>query len=155
MIRDRAILYRRRVHRTFREVFEEKYIPQEVAASFAIGVFVTAMPTGGLGIALFFVLASIWSWASKTAMLAAVVVLNPLVKPVIYASSIKLGALLLGPDPVVFFEITALDYTATALQFLLVGNLVIASVLAAMSYVIVLEWMRSCHGRDTMVSHVR
>ena len=139
--------YRRRVRRTLAEILEEKYTPHELAASFALGIFVTAMPTGGLGVGLFFVFAYLWAWASKTAMLAAVVVLNPVVKPLVYAASIKLGAFLLGPNPVVLFEVAALDYTATALQFLLVGNLLIAGTLSAVSYVVVLEWIRSCHDR--------
>ena len=109
------------------------------------------MPTGGLGIGLFFLLAYLWTWANRAAMVAAIVVLNPLVKPLVYAMSIKLGALVLGPDPVVLFDATYLDYTATALQFLLVGNLLIAGTLSAVSYVVVLEWVRTRSDHDDPV----
>lgn len=111
--------------------------------SFAIGIFVTAMPTGGLGIGLFFLLAHWFSWVCKPSMFASIVVLNPLVKPFVYAASAKLGIVLLGTDPVVLFDVAALDYAVTAIQLVLLGNVLIALALSGLGYVIVLELARS------------
>ena len=143
MFRERLSLYRSRVRRELTAAFEGRHTPHEVAASFAIGIFVTAMPTGGLGIGLFFLLAYWCSWVCRTAMFASVVVLNPLVKPLVYAGSVKLGAVVLGTEPLVLFDVSALDYAVTAIQLLLFGNLLIALTLSGVGYVVVLELTRS------------
>ncbi|WP_255169900.1 DUF2062 domain-containing protein [Natrononativus amylolyticus] len=143
MFRDRLSLYRARVRRELTAAFEERHTPHEVAASFAIGIFVTAMPTGGLGIGLFFLLAYWWSWVSKTAMFASVVVLNPIVKPAVYVVSYQLGAALVGSEPLFLVGRPLVDSALTVVQLLLVGNLLVALALAAIGYVTVLQLTRS------------
>lgn len=143
MIRDRLSLYRARVRRELTAAFEEEHTPQEVAKSFAIGTFVTAMPTGGLGIGLFFVLVYYYDWISKTAIFSSVVVLNPLVKPLVYVASFQLGVILIGTEPVILFENSLFNYVATAIQLLLLGNVLIALVLAGIGYVVVLHLTRA------------
>ena len=139
MLRERLSVYRSRVRRALTAAFDGSHSAHEVAASFAIGIFVTAMPTGGLGIGLFFLLAYWFPWLCRTAMFASVVVLNPLV----YAGSVKLGAVLLGTDPLVLFDVAALDYAVTVVQLLLLGNVLIALTLSGIGYVVVLELTRS------------
>ena len=143
MLRERLSVYRSRVRRELTAAFDGSHSAHEVAASFAIGIFVTAMPTGGLGIGLFFLLAYWFPWLCRTAMFASVVVLNPLVKPLVYAGSVKLGAVLLGTDPLVLFDVAALDYAVTVVQLLLLGNVLIALALSGIGYVVVLELTRS------------
>lgn len=137
MIRERLSIYRSRIRRELTAAFEEECTPRAVAASFAIGIFITAMPTGGLGIGLFFVFVYYWDWISKTAIFASVAVLNPLVKPFVYVGSYHLGARLLGTEPILVFEITALDWIVRVVQVLLIGNVLIALALSAISYAIV------------------
>lgn len=148
MIRERLSIYRARIRRQLTAAFEEECTPREVAASFAIGIFITAMPTGGLGIGLFFVFVYYWDWVSKTAIFASVAVLNPLVKPLVYVASFHLGALLLGTEPIVLFEITPLDWLVGLIQLLLLGNVLIALALSAISYVTVLRLTRAHRERQ-------
>ena len=143
MVRERLSAYRSRVRRELTAAFDGRHTSHEVATSFAIGIFVTAMPTGGLGIGLFFVLAYWFSWVCKPALFASVVVLNPLVKPLVYAASVKLGALTLGTEPLVLFDVASLDYAVTLVQLLLFGNLLIALALSGLGYVVVHELARS------------
>ncbi|GAB3031264.1 DUF2062 domain-containing protein [Natronobiforma cellulositropha] len=150
MIRDRLSVYRARVRRELTAAFEEEHTPREIAASFAIGIFVTAMPTGGLGIGLFFVLVYYYDWISKTAIFSSVIVLNPIVKPLVYVASFQVGALLVGTEPVVLFEHSLLNYAATAVQLVLLGNVLIALALAAVGYVLVLHLTRA-HRRSQHV----
>lgn len=142
-LRDRLSLYRGRVRRELTAAFDEQHTPHEVAASFAIGIFVTAMPTGGLGIGLFFLFAYWWSWVSKTAIFASVVVLNPIVKPVIYVASYQLGSVLVGREPLLLVGNSSVDSALTIVQLLVIGNLLVAVVLAGIGYVTVLVLTRA------------
>ncbi len=142
MVRSRVTLYRDRVRRELVAAFQEEHTDREVAASFAIGIFITAMPTGGLGLGLFVLLAYWWSWISKTAIFASVVVMNPIVKPAVYVASYSLGALLFGTEPVVATENATLEAVVMIGVLILVGNLIIATVLAVVSYITVLHLTR-------------
>lgn len=141
MFQERFERYRDRVRREFTAAFREEHTPHEVAASFTIGVFVTSMPTGGLGIGLFFVFAYWLSWISKPAIFASVAVLNPFVKPIVYLGSLQLGAFVLGTGGLLPDESTATESSIAFVQQLVVGNLLIALTLAAIGYVVVLQLM--------------
>lgn len=147
MVRARLSVYRARVRRELTAAFDGEHTAHEVATSFAIGTFVTAMPTGGLGLGLFFLLAYWCPWVCKSAIFAPVVVLNPFVKPLVYAASVNLGSLLLGAEPVVLFDVAVLDYVVTVVQFLLFGNVLIALALSGLGYAVVLELTRSHRDR--------
>ena len=142
MVRERLAGYRDRVRRQLVAAFQEEHTPHQVAASFAIGIFVTAMPTGGLGIGLFFVFISLWSWICKPAIFASVAVLNPFVKPAVYIASFQVGAFALGTESVRSREATTTESAWVAIQQLLIGNVLIALVLSALGYVVVLHLTR-------------
>lgn len=142
MLRERVARYRDRIRRELTAAFREEHTPRQIAASFAIGIFVTAMPTGGAGISLFFVFASLWSWVSKPAIFASVAVLNPFVKPAVYVSSFQLGGWILGTSPLHTGALST-EAAREAIQQLLVGNLLIAALLSGLSYVLMLHLTRA------------
>ncbi|MCU4925235.1 DUF2062 domain-containing protein [Halobacteria archaeon AArc-dxtr1] len=152
MLRERLSTYRDRARRELTTAMTAEYTPHEIALSFAIGLFVTAMPTGGLGIGLLLGLAYWQAWASKAAMIAAIAVLNPLVKPAVYVASYQLGAALLGSELVVSLGHPTLDLGLEIVQFLLFGNLVIALLLAALGYVAVFRVTVAYRQRQEQVS---
>ena len=145
---ERLARYRDRIRRKLLAAFREERTPRQIAASFAIGIFVTALPTGGVGIGLFFVFISLWSWISKPAIFASVVVLNPFVKPAVYLASFQVGAFLLGSNSVRSRDATTTEFAWVGVQQLLLGNVVIAIVLGAVGYVTVLHLTR-VHRRRT------
>ncbi|ELZ00031.1 DUF2062 domain-containing protein [Natrialba asiatica] len=159
-IRDRLGHYREEALHKLTVAIQEEHTPHEVAVSFAIGIFVTTLPTGGLGIGLFFVFSALWSWICKPALFASVAVLNPFVKPAVYLSSVHVGGVLLGTNPIRSHETIAESATVTAHQ-LIVGNVVLATILSAISYVIVrrltrLHRRRAHHSSDrSLVSTIR
>lgn len=142
MVRERLASYRDRVRRKLVAAFREEHTPHQIAASFAIGVFVTALPTGGLGVGLFFVLVSLQAWISKPAIFASVAVLNPMVKPAVYLSSFQVGSLLLGSDSVSSRDAVTGESARIAISQLVLGNLVIAVGLAAVGYLVLLHLTR-------------
>lgn len=159
MVRARLAVYRNRIRTELEKAFIEERPPHDVAASFAIGVFITALPTLGAGLLLFVAIAYLSDRVSKIALFASVVVLNPVAKWGVYGTSFWVGSRLLGPVPgVTLSEIT---YSAgpDLLLRLLVGNLILAVVLAIIGYVVVLRLInefrrRTSHPGDTPTESV-
>ncbi|OVE86446.1 DUF2062 domain-containing protein [Natronolimnobius baerhuensis] len=150
MVREQLALYRDRTRQRLEAAFREEHTPHQVGASFSIGIFVTALPTGGLGIGLFFVFTSLWSWISKPALFASIAVLNPFIKPAVYVSSFQLGGWVLGTSPLHSPSVSP-DVARDAIRQLLVGNLIIALILSALSYVVVRHLTRIHRRRSLTV----
>lgn len=137
MIWRRIQSFRRRVHQEFEDAFQQAHTPHQIAASFAIGLFVTALPTLGAGLLLFVYLVSVLSWVNKIALFSSVLVLNPVVKPVVYVASVQIGGLLFSSEPVTAFEVGLLNTVGTLVRQLLIGNILVALVLAIVGYGII------------------
>lgn len=136
-MRTRMKRYINRIRDELRASFTEEYSSQEVAGSFALGVFITMLPTLGTGFILFVILSYLFARINKVALFASALVLNPPVKWGVYGSSISLGIFLLGPvEGIERFDRTAisLDVGRDVLVRLWVGNLILAAVATAIAY---------------------
>ncbi|MDR9382105.1 MAG: DUF2062 domain-containing protein [Natronomonas sp.] len=113
-----------------------EYTPQQVAGSFALGVFITALPTLGTGFLLFVLIAYLFSGVSKLALFSSVIVLNPAVKWGVYGTSFWLGSVLLGPvDGVSRSELSlSLSAAPEVVARLLLGNLILAVLFTVVGY---------------------
>jgi hypothetical protein len=153
-VRARAIALHARASDGIERALAEDYTPHQVAASFAFGTLVVALPTAGTAIPLFVLIAYLVDRASKLALAATLVIFNPPVKWAVYGASYWVGTRLLGPVPGVSVEsvsTAALSFDAgydVVLRQLL-GNAVLAVVFAAVGYAVVrvavLEYRRR-HG---------
>lgn len=115
------------------KAFKETHSPREIAISFSIGVFITTMPTMGLGFLLFIVLIKASSKISPIAIFSSALVINPFIKPVFYLASIRIGNI-----------ITKSTRINTSDAFLLIkqlyiGSAVIGLLLAIISYFVILK----------------
>lgn len=119
----------------------EESSPQEVAISFSLGLFVTALPTLGIGLVVFVALAYIFKQLSKIALFASVLVLSPPIKWGVYVSSYWIGQRFLGPLPGISFEGRLLTAGLDVLARLLVGNLLLAAAFAAVGYIVALRFV--------------
>lgn len=142
-----ARAYRERVRTEFEAAFAEDHTPHEVGASFGLGVFLTALPTFGLGLLVFVALLAVFDRISKVAIFASVVVLNPAIKPAVYVGSYQVGDRLLGSEPVELFD-GGLGTAADATLRLLVGNVLLAVVLSVLGYVVVRRLTVAYRERD-------
>lgn len=120
----------------FGAALAERYTPRQVAGSFALGVFITALPTFGVGILCFFVLVWLFDGISKLALFASMLVLNPVVKWGVYGTSFGIGSRLLGPIEGVSRSELSLSAGPDIIVRLLVGNLVLAVVFTVAAYVV-------------------
>ncbi|MFQ3285574.1 MAG: hypothetical protein ACI9TI_001201 [Natronomonas sp.] len=154
MVRGRIADYRRRVCSELEAAFSEEHPSGDVAGSFAVGVFITALPTLGTGLLVFLVLVALVDRISKLALFASVVVLNPVVKWGVYAASFSLGSLLLGPVPGATPTELSLSAGPGIVSRLLVGNLILAVVLTVVGYVVVFRLVTSFRARDVEVGEL-
>lgn len=141
--------YAERVRQELRKAFAEDHSSREVAASFAVGVFITMLPTLGVGLLVFVVLAWLFERLNKVALFASVVVFNPVVKWGVYAASFTLGVFILGPVPGGVSEISLHAGPEIVIR-LLVGNLILAVVAAVPSYFICHKFVTSYRARDVV-----
>ena len=123
------------VHDEVREALGERHTPKQVAYSFALGVFITALPTLGTGVLAFFVIAYLFESISKVSLFASVIVLNPVVKWGVYGTSFWVGSSILGPVEGVTPADVSLSAAPDIVARLLVGNVLLAVVFPAVAYV--------------------
>jgi len=147
-MRDRAKRYVDRIREGVRESFTADHTPPEVAGSFALGVFITMLPTLGTGFILFVILSYLFARINRIALFASVLVLNPAVKWGVYGASITLGVFLLGP--VEGIEGASVSRAAgwDVLIRLWVGNLVLAAIATGIGYVVVYRMVVSYRARE-------
>lgn len=137
MIRGRVGSYARSVRSELHNAFTEQHSSREIAGSFALGTFITMLPTWGVGLLLFFVIVAITDRVSKVALFASVIVFNPVVKWGVYAASFLLGVALLGPVEGVSLTDVSPSAGPEIVVRLLVGNLILAVIATVLSYVAV------------------
>lgn len=135
MLRRRVRRLLAKVRREIHDALRETHTPRQVAASFALGVFITALPTLGTGVLMFFVIAYLFSNVSRIALFASVIVLNPVAKWGVYGASFWLGREILGPTSVTV-ETLSLSAGPEIVERLLVGNLIIAVAFTGIAYVL-------------------
>lgn len=137
MGRGRAGTYADRISGELQEAVAEDHTPRQVAGSFAVGAFITMLPTFGVGLILFVVIVYLSESVSKIALLASVVVFNPVVKWGVYVGSFALGVFLLGAIDGMSTTDASLSAGPDVVVRLLVGNLILAVVATVVSYVVV------------------
>ena len=131
---------RRWIKRAFDEVersFSETHSPHQIAASFAIGVFITMLPTLGVGLLVFVVLAYLFTSINRVALFSSVIVFNPVVKWGVYAASLTIGFIILGPVEGGVTTANTLEGGQELIVRLLVGNLILAVIATVLGYVVV------------------
>jgi len=120
----------------FESALEGEYSSKQVAGSFAIGVFITSLPTLGIGVLTFFLIAHAFAGISKLALFSSVIVFNPAVKWGVYGTSFWLGSVLLGPVEGATRSDVSLSAAPEVVVRLLVGNLILAVVFTVLGYAV-------------------
>lgn len=120
----------------FETALAGRHTPRQVAGSFALGVFITSLPTFGTGVLMFLVIIYLFARVSKLALFASVLVLNPVVKWGVYGASFWLGSAILGPIEGVTRSDLSLSAGPEIVARLLVGNLILAVVFTLVGYVL-------------------
>jgi uncharacterized protein (DUF2062 family) len=141
--------YADRVRAELHRSLTDDYTPHRVASSFALGTFVTMLPTLGSGLLVLSALAYLSDWLNKVAMFASVVVFNPVVKWGVYALSIALGFTLLGSvEGVSISSRPGFGDGPAIVVRLLLGNTILAVIATAGAYVVAYQFASAYDPRD-------
>lgn len=146
--------YRDQVRADLEAAVAEEVGARDIATSFAVGAFVTMLPTLGTGLVILGALVALVERANGPAMFASVAVFNPFVKWGVYAGSFSIGSLLLGPAPSVAAREVSLSAGPEVLTRLLVGNLLLAIVVAGCCYVLVNRFTQRLRKRQLDIDSV-
>jgi len=126
--------YSRQLQARFRRAFMQEQPPHQTALSLSLGLFLMALPNLGVSVLLLGAIGYRYERINRLALLAAVMVLNPLAKGTVYLVSFGIGSTVLGPIPGVSASDVSLSAGADVLTRLLVGNLLFAAGLAVVGY---------------------
>lgn len=128
--------YIRDSRQTVAEGFTGTHTPRMTAASFALGAFIVLMPTSGTGLFILAAIALAVSQVNRVALFSTAIVFNPLVNLAFYAVSYLAGGVVLGKE---MFSLTSvsLQQLMSFSASMLVGSLLVATTVSAVSYVAV------------------
>ncbi|MEF8812605.1 MAG: DUF2062 domain-containing protein [Halovenus sp.] len=128
--------YVERVRGVLRLAVSEDHPPHHIAVSFALGVFLTALPNVGGSILVLAWIGHRFRWANKFAFATAIGIMNPPVKVGVYLASFFIGVQLFGPLPGITSADVGIDAGGKVLVRLLVGNVILAIGFAVVGYVV-------------------
>lgn len=126
-----------RVRRSIGRFLETNASPEATARSFALGTLISVLPTPGFNIALAALLAARYKQLNKAALLTAVGVWNGFVVAPLYALSYQLGEVMFGVMPTGLAGVSLHVAALSLLKGFLVGNVLIAMLVTAVSYLVV------------------
>lgn len=126
-----------KIKKHFHEVIRTKKSEHSVALGFAIGTFISILPTPGFNILLGLLVVLIFKKVNKFSLFISMAVWNTLTLIPIYWLSYKIGNLLFGSVPVVKYNIVILDQIYNFTRRYLVGNLILALIISPLCYFIV------------------
>ena len=119
------------------EVLRVKTSPHSIGLGFAIGTFVSVLPTPGLSVLLGFLITLAFPKVSKISLAAALIIWNPLVSLPLSFLSYRVGAWIIGGEPVVRFDVVFLNHAYNLTRRYLVGGAVVAFFSSIVSYFVV------------------
>lgn len=135
-MRQKAIDYWAKSKSEIAKSIKEDYTPRETAFSFALGSFIVLVPTSAMGLPILAAIAIIFDRINKIALFSTAIIFNPVVNMAFYGLSYVIGSMVLGmPKP--SLNNISLIQTFTISQTLIVGSILTASVIAAISYLVV------------------
>lgn len=129
--------FSKKVKEHFREVLEIKTSTHSIALGFAIGTFISMLPTPGFNILLGFLIILIFKRINKFSLFGSLVLWNPLTLFPFYFLMYKLGNLMFSSAPVIRFNIVIIDQIYNFSRRFLIANIIIAIIMSIISYFVV------------------
>jgi len=105
-----------------------------IALGFAIGTFISILPTPGLSVLLGVLAVLLFKNFNKYALFIALALFNPFVTFPLHIYSYKIGNIFFQHQPVVVYEISFLSQIFQASRRLLVGSLILGGFVSFVSY---------------------
>jgi len=142
MVRKHYHNYKKKIKKHFHEVMKEQKSSHSIAFGFAIGTFITILPTPGFNILMAFLIALVYEKVNKISLFFSLAIWNPFTLIPMYALSLKIGNLLFGPLAVVEYDLSFFDMVFNYSRRFLIGNVILATFTALASYFIIKDMVR-------------
>lgn len=117
-----------------KQLLHQPGTPHEMGVAFALGTFISLLPTPGLNTVLVMALVARWKQIHRPAIFTSLGVWNVFVAMPLYAIGIKAGQWLLGAANVSVESATLWHNSWMAIGGVLVGNFLVALVTAVLCY---------------------
>ena len=118
-------------------MLSEKKSEHSIALGFAIGTFISALPTPGFNILLGVLIALIFKKVNKVSLFASFIFWNPITIIPVYLLSYKIGNAMFVSQPIIRYNIVMIDLIYNISRRFLLGNLILAVVLGIFFYVLI------------------
>lgn len=125
---------KQKLKKHFHEIMKIKKSEHSIALGFAIGTFISILPTPGFNLLLGMVVVLIYKKINKISLFSSMAVWNTLTMMPLYILSYKLGDLIFGNAPVVKYKIELINQIYNYSRRYLVGNFVVAASVSILSY---------------------
>ena len=128
--------FKNKLKEHFQEVIKTKTSPHHIGLGFAIGTFISILPTPGLNILLGLLVLLIFKKVNKFSLFAGIILWNTLTLLPFYYFSYKIGDFLFGGSAVVVYELTIFEQFYSFARRYLIGNFIVAVITSIGSYFI-------------------
>ncbi len=139
------------MERYFHKIAMTKVSPHSIAIGFAIGSFISILPTPGFNLFIGFLILLAYPKISKYSLFGSMALLNPLVVSPFYYLSIKIGNYVFGSAPIAKYDVVILNQIHQFSQNILFGTFIISLVFSIVSYFVVFSMIRRIHKKHDIV----
>ena len=147
--------FRFKLKRHFVEVLKTKNTDKAVAKGYALGTFISVLPTPGFSAILAILMVAIFKRINKIAVFISMAIWNIWTVMPIYWVSKKLGDFIFGDAQVVMFEIDSVNLAFQYTLRFVVGNLIILIPFSIANYYLALWILKRVRGRREVKSDLR
>lgn len=128
-----------KIKKLYKDLINTQASPESLALGFATGTLIAILPTPGFGIFIGLFLALLFKKINKLSLIIAFSVWNPFLLIPVYGLCYLLGDLLFTPDPNIRFTYQLFNEIYHYSGKFIVGNLLIATSGALISYYLVYQ----------------
>jgi len=129
------------------DIVHIKTSKRSIATGFAVGTFISILPIPGFSILIATGIVLIFKRVSKLSIFLAMAFWNPITLIPVYYYSYSIGMFLLKNTPTKEFEMLVLNRTYRFTYDFLVGNLVLAFIVAGICHIIVYQIVKISKAR--------
>ncbi len=129
--------YWKKLKHYFEEVVKSKPTPEAIALGFAVGTFISVLPTPFINVFIGLLVIFIYEPINKYSLFGSILFWNPLTLAPIYWLSYKIGNVIFATAPVKTYQLNFLHQVYYLTRRFVVGSLILAVPVSILTYYLV------------------
>jgi uncharacterized protein len=126
----------KKIKKKIHELSVEHKEPHQIALGLSIGTFISILPTPGFNVIIGLIILFLYPKLNKVGLFLGLAIWNPFTAIPIYLISLKIGSIIFGNLDVITYEFTLWERVFHFTRRFLVGNLIFATSVSLLSYII-------------------